>query len=425
MQQCWLVIFHSAVVFASGASWFVKDARPSVGFTVFFLWGSLWGMPLLFLVSGIGARYSLRTRSVGVFARERLSRLLVPFVVGLVFLVPPMFYLGQLGEPGFHESYWLFWLTFLNIPALARGLMLRGSWMSGGIEFDPAHLWFLYVLLTFSIALLPLFLYLRSTRGGRLIDRIAGFTESHGVIVLAAAAIPIALVEAAFAPDVNTGGWERLCYLFFLLYGYLIASDRQFETALRRWRRPALVCAIVATAALIGWAGLVSASGLDAMGGALPGWSALQGLAGWLWIASILGFAGSLLARRPNRSASSVGAFPPEVEPRWRRPARYANEAVLPFYVLHEPVIVAAAWVIVRWNAPIVGKYVALVPVSLGGTLALYEVLIRRFRLTRILFGMKPAPTPRPVGGPGASGPKERGRAAAVKGRTRAGNGAT
>jgi peptidoglycan/LPS O-acetylase OafA/YrhL len=34
-----LVIFHSAVVFAWGTSWFVNDPRPSVGFTVFLLWG--------------------------------------------------------------------------------------------------------------------------------------------------------------------------------------------------------------------------------------------------------------------------------------------------------------------------------------------------------------------------------------------------
>ncbi len=32
-----LVSFHSAVVFAAGASWFVKDPRPSIGFTVFLL----------------------------------------------------------------------------------------------------------------------------------------------------------------------------------------------------------------------------------------------------------------------------------------------------------------------------------------------------------------------------------------------------
>jgi len=65
-----LVVFHSAVVFASGTSWFVNDPRPSPGFTVFLLWGSLWGMPLLFLVSGMGARYALRSRSAGASGRS-------------------------------------------------------------------------------------------------------------------------------------------------------------------------------------------------------------------------------------------------------------------------------------------------------------------------------------------------------------------
>jgi hypothetical protein len=203
-------------------------------------------MLLLFLVSGVGVRYSLRTRSPRAFARERLTRLLVPFVVGLTVLVPPMFYIGQLGKSGFHESYGRFWLSFLNLPAIAGGLVLRGSWTSGGLEFDPAHMWFLYVLLAFSIALLPLFMRLRSFEGARFIDRLAAFSDRHGVLVLGAAALPLVLVEAG-------------------------------------------------------------------------------------------------------------------------------------------------AWGIIRWNAPIFGKYVALVLVSFAGTLALYEVLVRRFRFTRLLFGMKPA----------------------------------
>jgi hypothetical protein len=241
--------------------------------------------------------------------------------VGLTVLVPPMSYIGQLGKPGFHESYWRFWLSFLNLPAIAGGLVLRGSWTSGGLEFDPAHMWFLYVLLAFSIALLPLFRRMRSAEGARFIDRLAGFTDRHGVLVLGAVALPLVLVEAGIGPDVNTGGWERLAYLFPLLYGYLIASDRRFETAMRRRRRLALVCAIVATAALVAWAGLLRGSGYDVMTGTVRGWGALQGLAGWLWIASILGFAGSLHARRqrgrgppvgpPRRRTGRAGAVPP------------------------------------------------------------------------------------------------------------------
>jgi len=76
-------------------------------------------------------------------------------------------------------------------------------------------------------------------------------------------------------------------------------------------------------------------------------------------------------------------------EPRWRRAARYANQAVLPFYLLHEPVIVAFAWVIVRWHAPIGVKYPALVVVSFIATLVIYELAVRRYRPSRFLFGMK------------------------------------
>jgi peptidoglycan/LPS O-acetylase OafA/YrhL len=381
-----LVIFHSAVVFAWGTSWFVNDPQPSVGFTVFLLWGSLWGMPLLFLVSGMGVRYATRTRSAGAFVRERLARLFVPFVVGLVLLVPPMFYLGRLGQPGFHESYWRFWLRFLDIPAMSVGILTHGSWS----EFDPAHMWFLYVLLLFSITLLPLFLYLQSPRGARLVDRAAGFTERRGIVVLFGGAIPMAAVEAAFGPDVNTGGWERVVYLFPLLYGYVIASDPRFETAIRRSRRMALAGALVVTAVLVAWATALG-DAVDIRDGGVPALSALQGLAGWLWIVSILGFAGSIIARRSTRSPTNADEPPAKPESRWRRAARYANEAVLPFYVLHEPVIVVAAWVIVRWDGPIVGKYLALVIVSFAVTLGLYEVLVRRFRVTRVLFGMKPA----------------------------------
>jgi len=380
-----LVIFHSAVVFAAGASWFVKDPRPSAGFTVFLLWGSLWGMPLLFLVSGMGARYAMRTRSPAVFARERFGPAGDPVRgrpggPGATDVLP-----GKARPAGLPRTVLALWLSFMNVPALARGLLPSGSWTSGGTEFDPAHLWFLYVLLIFSIALLPLFAYLRGPRGRPLIDRLAGIAGRHGVAAVLAAAIPLMAVEAVFGPDVNTGGWERTAYVLPLLYGFLIASDPRFEAALRRSRWPALAVACAATGGLVSWAAALGGSGVGL--GAVPvGWSALQGLAGWAWVAVIMGFAQSLAARhhrkpRSGKDRASVTGG------RLARAARYANEAVLPFYLLHEPVIVAAAWLIVRWHAPITGKYAVLVIVSFAATVALYETLVRRFRVTRLLVG--------------------------------------
>ena len=143
---------------------------------------------------------------------------------------------------------------------------------------------------------------------------------------------------------------------------------------------------------------MVGLGGLGATPGAgvVAGLGALQGLAGWMWVVAIMGFGGAWAARhRPGvgtaRSVAAPGGS------RLRRAARYGNEAVLPFYVLHEPVIVAIAWLIVRWHAPSPAQYVALVVLSFAVTLGLYEALVRRFRLTRVLFGLKPRLSPLPA----------------------------
>lgn len=99
---------------------------------------------------------------------------------------------------------------------------------------------------------------------------------------------------------------------------------------------------------------------------------------------AILGYASAIVSRRSRRPSEGAPAHSG-----WAGVQRYANEATLPFYVLHLPVIVGAAWFTVRWDAPIVGKYFTLVIVSFAGTLALYEFVVRRFRLMRFLFGMR------------------------------------
>jgi hypothetical protein len=140
---------------------------------------------------------------------------------------------------------------------------------------------------------------------------------------------------------------------------------------------------------------ILDPSAADVVSGVPPPVSAAQGLAGWLWTAAILGFAGTVAAGLATTGAGGSPAGAATSAPRWRRVAHYSNEAVLPFYVLHEPVIVAVAWVVVRWPAPLLVKYLSVVAASFVLTLALYEGLVRRFQLARFLFGMKPA---RPTG---------------------------
>lgn len=44
-----------------------------------------WFMPLLFVLAGMSARYALEKRSRRDFVRQRIRKLLIPFLCGLLF----------------------------------------------------------------------------------------------------------------------------------------------------------------------------------------------------------------------------------------------------------------------------------------------------------------------------------------------------
>jgi hypothetical protein len=69
----------------------------------------------------------------------------------------------------------------------------------------------------------------------------------------------------------------------------------------------------------------------------------------------------------------------------------YGQEAILPFYVFHQPVIVAIAIYVVTWNTGVAPKLLVITGGGLLVTLALYELLVRRIPPARALFGVKAA----------------------------------
>ena len=56
----------------------------------------------------------------------------------------------------------------------------------------------------------------------------------------------------------------------------------------------------------------------------------------------------------------------------------YAREAVLPFYILHQTVIITVGFYVIRWKLSPAVKYLITVPVSFILIIALYDLLIRR-----------------------------------------------
>ncbi|MFC4112420.1 acyltransferase family protein [Nonomuraea zeae] len=369
-----LVFFHSSMVFDSRDDYYVKNAETTEITFIIAALCVIWAMPLLFLISGLGTWHSMRRRGPGGFAVERLLRLGVPLVFATATIIPVPQWLRLRADPAYDESYLAFLPKFYSVQ-LEPGdfpFILEGKY------FETGHLWFVVLLLTFSLMLAAL---VRWVPLDRVRDRLSGISRPRGGLLLLG--LPIAVICALVGLEEAFGGWSRWAYLVFFLYGFLFVTGPAFRAAMRRdW-----VIAAVAGGALlaVGVPGFMiagDAPGADAFTDLTPlavGVRALYGLAGWCWVVAILG-----ALDRPREPSTASQDRPP------RRVYAYLAPAVLPLYILHQPIVVAVAYFVVGLQAPILVEYLVIVALSLVLTVAVYDVLVRRTRVTRFLFGMRP-----------------------------------
>ncbi|WP_223167669.1 acyltransferase family protein [Nonomuraea sp. SYSU D8015] len=371
-----LVFFHASLVFDSRDDFYVKNAETTEITLYIAALCVIWAMPLLFLIAGLGSWHSMRRRGPGGFAAERLLRLGVPLVFATATIVPVPQWLRLRADPAYHESY----LAFLPKFYTVRLDLSDFPFVLDGAYFETGHLWFVVLLLTFSLLLAPLVRYVPRERARRLRARLAAIARPRCALLLLG--VPIAVVCALVGLEEAFGGWSRWAYLVFFLYGFVLVTDPGFRAAMRRDRLPAAVAGLVLMA--VGVPGFVVAGdvpGADPFTDLTPlaiGVRALYGLAGWCWLVAILG-----ALDRPRPSPAAPAGRPP------RRLYAYLAAAVLPLYVLHQPIVVAVAYFVVGWQAPILVEYLVIVAVSLVLTVAVYDVFVRRTRVTRFLFGMR------------------------------------
>ena len=346
-----VLVFHAVHVF-DPLDFYVKSDAEWEPLVPAILFCALWGMPLLFLFAGVSMRHSLASRTPRAFVRERARRLLVPFALGTVLLVPPQVH-AERAMDGVGGSYADTLREFFCIrPDLDFPIPLQGSGAVG--EFEPAHLWFLAYLFAFSIVLLPLLWRLRGVS-------VARWATPRMVL---AAGLPIAVLEAALRSE-NAGGWHRTVYAVVLVYGFLLAGEPALRNVLARVARPAAFAGLGGFVVLAA-AGLMVTPDelLTGYGGGAIAWRFGKGLVGWLLLIALVALVGRL--RLPARPALVA----------------YARDASLPVYVLHQPIVVLLAWWIVGWDVPAGVQLVALIVLAVVGTLAAYE-LLRRVQRTR------------------------------------------
>jgi len=364
-------LFHAVHPFDFG-DWQVKNADQSEILTIILLFLSIWGMPFFFLMAGAGSWFALQRRTARQYISERFYRLLLPFIAGAILFSPIEYYCENMNkiQRGVLTSFQGFLAAFSTFnPLLLRFPGFSPRWF--GVA--GYHLWFLGFLFSFALITLPLFLWLKREAGHKILSWMAKLCEHRGGLLLFG--IPAAVIYCLLRPLFPAEhDWADFIFqMYFFAIGFILFGDERFTRAVRRdW--PLLLTV-----------GCVTVVGL--VGGFLAGWPLLT----WNETPGIPAFyvlqvLRSVIAICFSLMMLFVGMRFLDFTNRW---LRYGQEAALPFFVLHQPVIIVIAFFVVQWNAGISIKLPIVVLSSFVVSIGLYELIVRRIRPLRLAFGMK------------------------------------
>ena len=297
-----------------------------------------WFMPILFVLAGISARYALEKRTVREFVMQRINKLLIPFVCGVIFFVPfQTLYARKYADQyeGSLADNWKYFFTHVTDFSGYDG------------AFTPGHLWF--ILFLFLISLLGLVIFHFWSY-----DRLCAVVEKIPFLGIFLLFIPIWLMYYLG----NFGGYSIGKNLALYLIGYYVLSNEYVIAKIEKnfkWLLGLWAAGTVALVALY--------YEFSYYGDLWINWI------GWISILVLLIFGKKHLNQMTRFTV-------------------YFNRASYPIYLLHQSILVVLAYYVVEiWD-----QMVIQVPVicfgSLGLTIIAYH-LIREIPYVRKMIGIK------------------------------------
>jgi len=369
-----VILFHSIHPFDELGEWIIKNAERNgiVTFVGGFI--TLWGMPFFFLMAGVTSWFSLRNRTVGQYIRARVTRLLVPFIVGSIILTPIQVYYELI-----HKGWWQGGsiIDFVFSSEARNYYFTEFHPLTFGFEFFNRvgyHLWFVAFLFIFALIALPFFLCLKRDSGRQFIDFLARLTKWRGgLLVLVIPMVLARFVLQTEIPSDDYGLADFVYYLLFFIAGYILIINERFLIAIQRDWMIYLIIGIPSTLFFFSMAfdvPLWDWMGEPGTPGFYLAWT-LHGINSWCWI-MVMFRIGMRFLNYSNK---------------W---LEYLRDASYPVFIVHQPVIVFIAFYAVQWEVDLTIKLLVVVIGTLAVSLGLYELLVRRITLVRALFSMKP-----------------------------------
>lgn len=352
-------LFHCTQPFNPNDEWHIRNAEQSkaLGYMIDFF--NIWIMPLFTFLAGSSAYFALRKRSSAQFAKERVLRIFVPLVLGILIFVAPQVYTERVFRGEFTGNF----LTFY--PHFFDGIYPEGN-------FSWHHLWFLVYLFFYSIVAIPIFYLLQLAKDKAFLSGF--YAQMRKPYRLLLFAIPLFLGHLLFwyFPQtnalVNDWAWHAQLFLPFI-FGYIFVSDSELEMNIQKHWKAYLYLALFLSVVVFWLREIPRPEDPTQKWLLFAGKGIVYRTCTWTWILAFLGISQKYLDQ------DFLGLD-------------RASEAAFPFYIIHQTVIVILAAIIVQSSGPLFEKYALLLFSALLGTSIIYE-MARRFRISRFILGMK------------------------------------
>lgn len=328
-----LLIYHVAIGFQSWGIMigFITNDKPWESLWIPMAMLNIWRIPLLFFVSGMGVFFAIQNRNCKQLLLERFQRILLPFLFGIVFIVPIHSYIWQ--------HYYQLDPTY---------------------NPNPGHLWFLGNIFIYVLVLSPVFFYLKSDEDGKIGYWIKkSLSNPFGLLLIIAAFIAEVILVDPNPYEMYAMTWHGFFLgLLAFFFGFCFAlSGRPFWEMVLKWRW------LFVSAATIFFVFRLVQYQLNA-----PGY--LLVIESCCWIFSVFGFCYKYL----NRPSSILS---------------YLSQAAYPVYIIHMIFLYLGSMLIFPLDIGVPLQFVLLVLFTGVGCFTAYEFGIRRSNIIRPLFGLK------------------------------------
>jgi glucan biosynthesis protein C len=354
-----LILYHVGMFYVTW-DWHVKSSRASDAIEPLMLIVNPWRLLLLFIISGAATRFMADKLSAGALAGSRLGRLIPPLVLAMIVIVPPQTYF-QLIEAGWVGSWSEFYVKYVTAS---------GHWCRDGeclITPTYNHMWFVAYLAIYTLVLIALMPLLRRAPAwlGKLISGPGLFLTPWLFLFIARVTLfPIFDETHALVDDWYLHTVDFTAFLF----GFAIAKHEAFFRACANWRFAALALALAAYGALMTY--YIAYDGIDAPDALHAMFRGVREMQAWAAILAAFGF-----AYRHWRGADGPVR-------------RFLTEAIFPFYLVHQTVIVVAGHYLDPLQLPLWLEASLLIGVTVLACWGSYE-LAKRVHWLRPWFGLR------------------------------------